>query len=211
MKKTPNVKLIGAASILLIAMGLALCGYQYSNLTQVSERAAALQKEVDDQSGLAKAAEETGAKVKLATERLAHLELSVSQAAYIPTMLTELERTGRLAGMEVLGVRPKPAPTMSPKDAKEKKEKRKPYLELDIEIKGRGPFRSVLNFLAALQEFPRIVEVKNLSLAPKTQTGAAMGKPDIDMVLLVRTFIFPPASPVDPTTAKANKGTKTDG
>ncbi|MCX7799532.1 MAG: type 4a pilus biogenesis protein PilO [Fimbriimonadales bacterium] len=198
MKKAPNVKAIGVTMFALTASGLALCGWQYSALTAMRERAAGLRKEVEQQSQIAQRAEETAARLKRTAARLSHLELSVSQAAYIPTMLTELERTGKEAGLTVLGVRPIEAPKPTTKDGKDAPKRRKPYQELDIEVKGRGSYRASLNFLKALQAFPRIVAVKSLTLAPKSQAGAGASlKPDLDLTIVIRTFVFPPAKPAE--------------
>ncbi len=171
-RKAPNVRVIGITMVGLTVAGFGLCGYQYSALSDVSAKAEALAREVKEQSSIAERAEETRTRMQRTEARLAHLELSVSQAAYIPTMLSELEKTGQQAGLSVLGVRPIEAPKATSKDGKESPRKRKPYQELDIEVKGRGPYRAALNFLKALQSFPRIVAVRQLSLAPKSQAGA---------------------------------------
>jgi Tfp pilus assembly protein PilO len=194
MRRAPNVKAIGITMVALTASGLALCGYQYSVLTGAQEQAEGLRKQVEEQSQIAKRAEETNARLQQTATRLSHLELSVSQAAYIPTMLTELERTGKMSGLNVLGVRPIETPKPTTKDSKDAPAKRKPYQELDIEVKGRGSYRSALNFLKALQGFPRIVAVKSLTLSPKAQTGANDNlKPELDLTIVIRTFVFPPA------------------
>ncbi|MFN3683936.1 MAG: type 4a pilus biogenesis protein PilO [Fimbriimonadaceae bacterium] len=211
-RKAPNVKAIGITMVVLTAAGIGLCAYQYSALSNVTARAEALAKEVQEQSSIAKRAEDVASKLERTAARLAHLELSVSQTAYIPTMLTELERTGRESGLAVLGVRPIEAPKPTTKDDKEGLKKRKPYQELDIEVKGRGPYRAALNFLKALQTFPRIVAVRSLTLSPKSQTGPDAGlKPDLDFTITIRTFVFPPEKPQEDRSVHSGAEARKDG
>ncbi len=211
-RKAPNVKAIGITMVVLTAAGIGLCAYQYSALSNVTARAEALAKEVQEQSSIAKRAEDVASKLERTAARLAHLELSVSQTAYIPTMLTELERTGRESGLAVLGVRPIEAPKPTTKDDKEGPKKRKPYQELDIEVKGRGPYRAALNFLKALQTFPRIVAVRSLTLSPKSQTGPDAGlKPDLDFTITIRTFVFPPEKPQEDRSVHSGAEARKDG
>jgi len=211
-RKAPNVRVIGITMVALTVAGLGLCAYQYSALSDVSAKAESLAKEVQEQASIAKRAEDTASRLERTAARLAHLELSVSQAAYIPTMLSELEKTGRQAGLAVLGVRPIEAPKPSSKDGKESPKKRKPYQELDIEVKGRGPYRAALNFLKALQSFPRIVAVRSLTLSPKSQAGAnADLKPELDFTITIRTFVFPPEKPQEGRSVHSGAEARKDG
>ncbi|MCA1948469.1 MAG: type 4a pilus biogenesis protein PilO [Armatimonadetes bacterium] len=214
-RKAPNVKAIGITMVALTVAGLGLCAYQYSALSDVSAKAESLAKEVQEQASIAKRAEDTASRMERTAARLAHLELSVSQAAYIPTMLTELERTGQQSGLVVLGVRPIEAPKPTSKDSKDGKEspkKRKPYQELDIEVKGRGPYRAALNFLKALQSFPRIVAVRSLTLSPKSQAGASADvKPELDFTITIRTFVFPPEKPQEGRSVHSGAEARKDG
>ena len=64
--------------------------------------------------------------------KLAHLEQGVPDAAYVPTMLKDLELAGKQHGIEVTGLRPMPVKNYAPgkdKDAGEAK----PYEPLDLE------------------------------------------------------------------------------
>lgn len=119
---------------------------------------------------------------------LTHLEQGVPDHAYLPTMLSELEKVGKDNGIEVTGVKPilRPAP---PKKEGEKAQK-KTYELLDIEVKGRGKFDAVRKFITAMNVFPKVVAARTVGLVPKTASGQEWSD-ELDITVELRAFVFP--------------------
>jgi hypothetical protein len=118
------------------------------------------------------------------------LEQGVPEFAYVPTLLKELEAFGISNGIEVFGVRPMPNPVQTPKD-KEKKRIQKAYIELLIEVKGRGRYENVMRFIQGLKAFPKIVASKAVSLSPRNDSQSE-NTSELDVTVELKTFLFPP-------------------
>jgi Tfp pilus assembly protein PilO len=118
---------------------------------------------------------------------LAHLEQGIPDAAYVPTMLKELEALGKTQGVEVSGLRPavarvNPMAEKKPFDAK-------PYEPLDLELKGKASYGSMLKFVAALNTFPKILEVRTVTIAPGPPASQNEGN-RLEVTMGIRAFLF---------------------
>ena len=121
-------------------------------------------------------------------------------------MLSELEKLGKSSGIAVIGVRPLPKPaTPGKKDSAADGEiKKKPaYDELNIEVKGRGTYRSVLNFIESLGKFPKVVAARTVELTPKNDPGQTSSS--LDVTINLRAYVFASAqdAPKKPGNATA--------
>jgi len=187
MKKAPNVKILAAITAAVFVAGVAASFYQYSSMSEVAARVDILRKKAAHEKELAKQADATASKLKETQERLDHLEQGVPKPAYVPTLLKELEAVGTDNGITVLGVRPIQTVDKTKKD--DPKKDKKAYDELRIEVKGRGSYRSVMNFLEALKKFPKIVAARSVTASPKVEVGKAnTGK--LDVTLELKTYVF---------------------
>jgi len=194
--KGPNPKLFIVLTILTVLAGSGLSYMQYSNYTVLSGKVDELKKNAKDRTQIQ--AELTDANTQLNETRgkLVHLEQSIPEPTYVPTMLKELEKLGKDAGIDVLGVRPVPKAVVRPMkqegettDADAAK-KRKPYTELTIEVRGRGNYKAVMNFIKGLTTFPKIVAARTVSLQPKSDVKN-LGAPKLDCTIELRSYLFP--------------------
>ncbi len=197
MKKAPNPKtflLMTAGSTLI---GLTATYFAWSGMTdqasalETARAESANQNEEDVNRQLRKSRED----LAVIARRLGHLEDGVTEGAYVPTMLAELQAAGRRSGLEVLGVRPAitPPPVAKPAGAEGGAETvRKPYREMEIDIKCRGNYGAVLKFVKALGEFPKVVAARAVSLQPRTEP-MRNGKTNfgtLDVQVSIRAFVF---------------------
>jgi Tfp pilus assembly protein PilO len=188
VKKSKKAGFLFLMSFLVFLLGGGAAFMLLSSNGEKSSEIARLKSEAKDANALEADLATLHTDVVTASEQLAHLEKGIPEIAYIPTMLKELETFGKANGIEVHGVRPVPAP--KDKDSKNKR-KAKPYNELTIEIKGRGNYRAVLNFIAALKTFPKIVAARTVSLQPKS--GAKANETSVlDVTIELRAFLFKP-------------------
>lgn len=193
MKQGPNPRIYLLLTVVALVVGAAAvyCQYQSFSATQVA--VAKLRKQVHDGARVAQDLEASRTKLAESSQRLQHLEAGVPQVAYIPTMLKELEATGRESGIAVTGVKPVQKKKPSKKDAKSTgPAKKQAYDSIDIEVEGRGSFQSVMKFLAALESFPKIVSVRAVSVMPKADRSSSNGGVSLMMTVNIRAFVFPP-------------------
>lgn len=159
----------------------------YGKYTDSQARLTDLRNRTRDSKAIERRLAESVQKLAQSSQQLQHLEQGVPEIAYVPTLLTELERTGKESGIQVLGVRPMPAD----KNAKEPKgNNKKLYQNLDIEVKGRGKYNAILSFVQALKRFPKIAEVRFMTLQPKAELNQ-VGPPNIDVTAQLRVYLFP--------------------
>lgn len=192
MKFRGNPKVFGAMAALAILGGGFGAYTQMGSMSDIEGQSDAIRKQLRDETEVKKQLEETAAKLSETSAKLDHLEKGVPQFAYLATMLKELDQTGRDCGIEVLGVRPViEAKPLTANTAEEKKE-RKPYQEMNIEVKGRGDYRALMSFVQALQRFPKIVAAKTISISPKNEPGKPL---KLDISIELKAFLFPPTQP----------------
>jgi len=116
-------------------------------------------------------------------QRLRFLETGVPRAAYVPTLLRQMERMASGTGNRVLGIRPeleKPkrvtkVQRRSDPEADEKAQKNPvvkepadaPYDRLVIQLNLNGTYASTQRFLQELTKFPKIMAVEGVTLRPR--------------------------------------------
>lgn len=186
MKKTPNPKLFLLLTAVTLLAGFGMVYFQYNSLSDIQNHVETLKKDAKDEKTVRAELLVSQTKLDALNIKLTHLEAGIPDAAYIPTMLKELEATGKQNGIAVLGVRPVVAPT----NKKDSEAAKKPYQEIGIEIKGRGDYGNVLKFLTALNTFPKIVATKTVSIVPKTASDKPHEKPTLDVTIEVKAYLF---------------------
>jgi Tfp pilus assembly protein PilO len=175
-------------------MGSGATYFQYSAVQTKKAEAAALEATVPTQEELMKSLSESRAKLDEYRAKLDHLEGSVPDVAYIPTLMKELEQVGLGHNIKVIGVRPAPqqlmTPTQAPAQEGDQRPKKKEYEEIEIEIQGRGTYDNVKAFLDSLKTFPKVIAVKTVTMEPQRDSGAfATGQ--IQCKVNVVAFVFP--------------------
>lgn len=191
MKKKPSKPTIWLVLTALVAfVGAGGMYMQYSSYSSIEVERNKLKKEVKRPYQVQEELDDIKKQVEEGQQKLEHLEKSVPAFAYVPTLLKELETFGREHGLEVFGVRPIPKQE-SAKDKKSGKQKKQPYVELVIEVKGRGSFAAVSEFVNALQAFPKIVAARAVSLKPKNEPG--LNSDVLDMTIELKTYLFRPS------------------
>lgn len=185
MKSQPNPRLYLGLAVLTLVAGSAASYYQFGQFMEQAEVVSKLRVDTRPEDQIRKDLEESQTKLAECVQQLTHLEAGVPPFAYVPTMLAELEKLGNDTGIQVLGVRPIVAQV-----SKDLKKKRSAYQALDIEVKGRGDYGSVMKFVEALKTFPKIVEARMVNLTPKNEDGQ-VGAPKLEVEIQLRTYVFP--------------------
>lgn len=207
MKLALSPKTFFIASGLVAVLGAGAMYMAYTGLGEMDAKVATLRKEARDEKEVQAQLEKTGVAIEGLRKKLNHLEEGVPQFAYIPTMTRELESAGRARGIEVLGVRPMPSSEVK-KDGE--RPERKPYQELTFQVKGRGSYGAVMRFVQSLTRFPKIVEVRMLTLSPKINSDAPLASPKLDADIELRAYAFKDDAPAA-TAEKVIPGKVTSG
>jgi Tfp pilus assembly protein PilO len=133
--------------------------------------------------------------------RLSVLEPGLPSSSYMPTFLRQIEVLAVATNNHIIMIRPKesteiksknvainnetgevvaaPAPGADKKapsasSSGDKGPPKLPYDRMDIEVKVRGTYWTVLDFLDELQKFPKMIAVNDISFTPE-RTGASQG------------------------------------
>lgn len=191
MRKAPNpVMYFALAGISALAIG-GLLFMEWSSIGGLKSQVRSLQSDMKTEEEVQKELDISTSRLAEIQGRVAHLEKGVPDFRYVPTMLKELEVVGTEHGIVVTGVRPIPIVAAKKKATPEeaKAERRKPYQELAIEIKGRGKFGDTLRFLEALKKFPKVLAARTVTVSPKTSKDADADL-NLDMTVELRAYAF---------------------
>ncbi|HWP31258.1 MAG TPA: type 4a pilus biogenesis protein PilO [Fimbriimonadales bacterium] len=182
-------------TFVLFVTASALGYWQYTKMSSVQSNVEKLSNDLQNAQQLQAKALRVKLILAESLEKLQHLEAGVSTAAYVPTLLKELESVGRSCNLEIIGVRPLPMNTDKKKKKSDDENKssetiqRKPYQELDLEVKSQGSFQNQMLFLQRLQDFPKIVGVQSVSINPKMgKDGKTISS--LEAVFVIRVYVF---------------------
>ena len=149
-----------------------------------------------------------------AKSQLRCLESSISTKDFVPTLLKQIEYTGKSVNLKVLGVRPAEMAKAAPvrkissgadaangnvsaaseqKPGPEGEQKPKPvapYDELKVELEVEGRYMDALDFLYKLTSFPKILAVNSMSISPGACSAVSCSSPALNIRISITAFVF---------------------
>ncbi|HWD41829.1 MAG TPA: type 4a pilus biogenesis protein PilO [Fimbriimonas sp.] len=201
MKKASNANLFFALAAIAVLGGGGFLFLQNSSLDTQRDEVRSLEKQASQASTVSAQLVDAKKSLNELQTKLAHLEQGLPDSAYVPTMLKELELMGKSQNLEVTGLRPSiKRPTSNAKDREMAK---KPYEPLDLELKAKARYSDLVNFVRALDSFPKIVAVRTLAIVPPAP-GARAHDDRLDVTMGLRAFLFKQSQPQ--TAVKADGG-----
>jgi Tfp pilus assembly protein PilO len=171
--RTTVVRGLVTLCIVLLLAGGGVIYWQYTGYTALHSRVQAAEKQVEEGRTIAQRLETVQQQYQQAAQQLQHLELSVSERAYIPTLLKQLEASAKSHQLRVLSVRPSnaqpPQKAQQESDNQQKEEKKpaEPYEKQVIDVSVQGQFWNVMRFTEGLTRFPKILAVERLQIRPR--------------------------------------------
>jgi Tfp pilus assembly protein PilO len=208
LRPKPSKKAIIFLSALAVGLVAATTGIFLQQQAAYARASAVLeQKEQEREEGKRLATKLVGSQEALQRDRqrLRFLEAGVPRAAYVPTLLRQIERMATNTQNRVLGIRPeleKPKrvtkqqrrrdPEADEKAAKNpvvEQPENAPYDRLRIQLNLRGSYASTQRFMQELTKFPKIMAVEGMSLRPRPSQDGAPG-PGLSADLTVVAFIW---------------------
>ncbi|MFQ3611379.1 MAG: type 4a pilus biogenesis protein PilO [Fimbriimonadales bacterium] len=196
VQRLVKVLSIGVLVTLLLSVGSLYLPYQ--GITRINEALEQKRKELEQAQQATSQLRLVQQEYEQTRRELQFLERGVSEYAYIPTMLQQIEQTAKNLNLEIAAIRPQQPAQQSTQDQKEKA--KKPYEEQMIEISIRGNFWSLMRFLKQLDEYPKILAIQTIQVQSKAQNQLEMTNtnPQLEIRTTVRAFIFkshnPPAN-----------------
>lgn len=184
MKKSDAFKSVLLMAVGVIAVGGGLVYWQWTVRSDAETRVSSLESQLPDAQQLQADLDKSMTELADYQAKLDHLESGIPSTAYIPTLLAELEQVGMANNIQVTGVRPVMAANTGVGETTEPKD----YDEIEIDITGKGSYGSVMDLIAALQIFPKILAVKTVGLAPRPTTAGE--KKELDATVRLRAFVF---------------------
>ncbi len=187
--------LITTCVVVLLA-GAGVIYWQYTGFSELQAQVQAAEKQVEEGRTIAQRLEQTQQRYQNMVQQLQHLELSVSERAYIPTLLKQLESTAKSYQLTVLSVRPSNTPADQKKaqpegeeDQKTEKKPAEPYEKQTIDVSVVGKFWDVMRFTENLTRFPKILAVERLQLRPRQRKNP--NDPfEVEAQFTLNAFIF---------------------
>ncbi|MEN6581916.1 MAG: type 4a pilus biogenesis protein PilO [Armatimonadota bacterium] len=225
MSLKPSAK--GVTALIVIAVVIFFgCAMAYmaaaGKMRTTANELAAKQKKVDEGKRIAQKLEDSKLKYLDAKSQVRFLESSVSNQAYVPTLLKQLEILGKSVNLNVIGVRPQPVQVVAEtrtlssgakaangdvEGASQQKAQtgqagqatqavKQPYDELKIDIEVEGRYMNALDFLYKLTSFPKIVAVNTVDVEPTTSSDDVVGSPVLKIKVNLTAFVFKSDAPV---------------
>lgn len=209
MKRPNDPRIYIALAVVGILGGGGLLYMQYSANTELQDKVHVLEGQVRAQKDLPAQLEVSKRKLDVTRSQLAHLERNVPDFAYVPTMLKELEALGKQSGLLVIGVRPIPKSDQAKAD--DAKGEAKPYDEMEISVTCRGGYAGIQRFVRALNNFPKVVGTRAISIEPKKDPLRPKDeKPPLEVTARLRAYLFRDPNGRDPNTFSSNKTVMTE-
>jgi Tfp pilus assembly protein PilO len=189
--------LLGIAALCLIGLGASLYHAKGAELKKLESELSEKRAKLEEVHTKLTELPDLEAKYGDLQSRLSVLEPALPDSAYIPTFLRQIENLARGTKNGILTIRPKPAIRRSAADSvsineetgevKRKKQSEgteavavsMPYDFVPIELKLEGTYWTVIDFLAELQQFPKMIAVNDISFSPKSGRADTMTSPSL--------------------------------
>lgn len=217
--KRQTTILIGIAALLLLVGGVSIYVLEVRQ-ARADADVARKQSEVGTSEEIARRYQGTLDNYNAAMEQLKFVEPSMTQDAYVPTLIQQLTRMAAMDHLKLTSVRPgtpadppppaKPANSGSGGDASDaKKDAPSPYKLMPVSIGLEGTYAQIMTYVFHLTKFPKIVMLQGMTLSPKT-ANALPGEGGKEQLVVadigLQAYLFDDASdaaPADPAASVA--------
>jgi Tfp pilus assembly protein PilO len=204
-----SIGLLGGGVVLALLCGGGVFWLQQGALANATTELKNKNTELSEGRQIARRRDAARESLERDREELRFLEVGASDAAYVPTLLEQIESVAKQTGNQVRSIRPVAAekaptrlqqrrdPTAAERagngtgDEKAKEEKKPdPYTKLGIQISLFGTYQSVQLFTDRLQRFPKIIAVDELQLHPYKGPEIASDNTVLDAQMKVSAFLM---------------------
>jgi hypothetical protein len=209
-----TIAILGVALGLIVILGGAGLWLLQGRLAEEGQALQARTREMEDGQRIARRQHDARAALDGDRQLIANLEPFVSEPAYVPTLLRQLELLALSTQNRVTGVRPAPVAQAASKieqrrdpdaqakgeheghdgEGEEESTRPEPYTPLSIEVNLTGRYQNVQRFVESLTRFPKIIGVEQMQIKPVTGTENRMSGL-LEVQLKVTAFIMKDETP----------------
>ena len=188
--------IMGALAGGILALTGGLYFWQTSEIQRIEKEVEGKMDEVHHGERTAKQLEQVRQEASVVDNKLRYLEQNVSQGAYIPTMLQQMEkqatRFGLVANNSHHTIEIPPAPP--PLTREEQKEGKKlppppPYNKARIDMDLTGTYSNVARFIHSLTHFEKIIAVN--SVMEQSREEKPRASPQLTIRITMTGYVFP--------------------
>ncbi len=187
---------LGLFGLLLLSVGSTYLPFSF--MQEVQREVAERQQQLERARQAPQQLRQLQQQYENAQRELRFLEQGVSQSAYIPTMLKQIEGLAQSLNLKIVAIRPQQntqnnQTAQNPSNQQSSGNQppaKKAYEEQLIEINLQGKFWAMMSFLKQLDEFPKILAVQTLNAQAKVKPEEENTNPDLDIRMTVKAFIF---------------------
>ncbi|HEY3248950.1 MAG TPA: type 4a pilus biogenesis protein PilO [bacterium] len=192
--------------LVIVGLGLVLLlGYYYyiyspkqAEYQQLTDTLADRQSKLDQMQRSARQARQLEAQYTELQAFIAAVEAKLPAGKDVPVLLVELERATRGLGIELVSIKPSALETVQESSAPARPGARAPartpgravapapagaYSRFPIKLLMTASYAQVLRLMSTLQDFPRLILVKRLTVAPRSV-------PKLSVDLDVETYVL---------------------
>lgn len=184
-----TMKLLSVFVLLTLLSGVGVSYIGYGKVGEAAKELETQRQALEEAKQAPRQLEDLQNEYERTMQELRYLERGVSEAAYVPTLLKQLESMVDEVGLKIQAIRPVARPPKTPEEEKKEHADSKPYEEQLIQVSVRGKFWSLMSFLKNLQAFPKILAVQKLTAQSKLDPDQT-GNPDLEVQMEVKAFIF---------------------
>ena len=199
----------GVAALTLVAGG-GLVFWLNGHIRDGQAAVASKEAEVGSSEQVAKRLDATKATYDQMNSRVAFLEASVAEKAYVPTLLQQFQTLAAATHLTVATVQPSaqsrppprrlpppkaaeaPSPPGPPRRRPRKRSPRPPYDTMNVSLSVVGTYADTVTFLYDLTQFPKILSVESAQFSPgggASQPGMK-AVPQVTTQLKLTAFVF---------------------
>ncbi len=191
-----NALIMGALAGSTLALTIGLYVWQTSEIAQIEKEVASKMDNVHNGERTAKQLEQVRQEASAIDGKLRYLEQNVSQGAYLPTMLQQMEkqatRFGLVANNSNQKIEIPPAPP--PLTREEQKEGKKlppppPYNKARIDMDLTGTYQNVARFIHSLTRFEKIIAVNSVMEQSREENPTV--SPKLTIKITMTGYVFP--------------------
>ncbi len=188
--------IMGVMSGGILALTGGLYVWQTGEVARIEKEVATKMDEVRNGERTAKQLEEVRAAAAVVDGKLRYLEQNVSQGAYIPTMLQQMEKKATSFGLTVNQSNhtieiPPPPPVLSREEQKagKKPPPPPPYNKARIDMDLTGNYKNVGRFIHSLTRFEKIIAVN--SVVEQSKWDQVNSSPTLAVRIMMTGYVFP--------------------
>lgn len=185
------------AAVIGVAFYLVIYVPQTDQLARLDRELAAKTQELDRLKALAATREAKEREYAALVDQIRLVEMRLPPEREIPNLIRALQDVAREVGIKLTLLRPGPTqaptagaqPPATGRPAGQQPQAQPPYQLFRLDLGFEGTYRDLITYMGRLENFPRFIVLRQISLAPTTEL------PRLRVTVQANTFVLPREQP----------------